>query len=88
MLFPLLSIHSNQHAAVWVFFFSSKVKVLLSAQSFVFTSTFSRCLLPVPHPSLSPSVQSKRNGRHSSGSAAAAREHQGREAAEQLVTHQ
>lgn len=63
------------------FFFFPKVKVLLSAQPFVFTSSFSRCLLPFSHPSLSPSVQSKRNGRHSSGSAAAAREHQGREAA-------
>lgn len=79
MLFPSLSIHSNQHAAVIFFFF--KVKVLLRAQSFVFTSSFSRCLLPFSHPSLSPSVQPKRNGRHSSGCAAAAREHQGREAA-------
>lgn len=78
MLFPTLSIHSNQRG---VLFFPPKVKVLLSAQPFVFTSTFSRCLLPFSHPSLPPSVQSKRNGRHSSGSAAAAREHQGREAA-------
>lgn len=88
MLFPSLSVHSNQHAAVFFFFFFAKLKVLLSAQSFVFTSTFSGCLLPFSHPSLSPPVQSKRNGRHSSGSAAAAREHQGREAAKQLVTHQ
>lgn len=57
MLFPTLSIHSNQRSALYFFF--SKVKVLLSAQPFVFTSTFSRCLLLFSHPSLSPSVQSK-----------------------------